>query len=133
MNGEGPKALYLRADAAGVITSGQIEADSDVEILDPNVYICTISEGGRIDMEMRLKRGRGYVSADKNFDSDLGIGFIPVDSVHSPVRKVNYLVEAARLGPDHRLREADAGDLDERYRASCRRVGTFGEAAEGTT
>jgi len=70
----------------------------DVEILDPNVYICTVSEGGRIDMEMRLKRGRGYVSADKNFDSDLGIGFIPIDSVHSPVRKVNYLVEAARLG-----------------------------------
>src|ERR1700754_2872095 len=98
LNGEGPKALYLRADAAGVVTSGSIEADSDVEILDPNVYICTISEGGRIDMEMRLKRGRGYVSADKNFDSDLGIGFIPVDSVHSPVRKVNYLVEAARLG-----------------------------------
>ena len=98
LNGEGPKALYLRSDAAGVVTSGMIEADSDVEILDPNVYICTISEGGRIDMEMRLKRGRGYVSADKNFDSDLGIGFIPVDSVHSPVRKVNYLVEAARLG-----------------------------------
>src|ERR1700678_4312301 len=98
LNGEGPKALYLRADEAGVVTSGSIEADSDVEILDPNVYICTISEGGRIDMEMRLKRGRGYVSADKNFDSDLGIGFIPVDSVHSPVRKVNYVVEAARLG-----------------------------------
>jgi DNA-directed RNA polymerase subunit alpha len=49
-------------------------------------------------MEMRLKRGRGYISADKNFDADLGLGFIPVDSVHSPVRKVNYLVEAARLG-----------------------------------
>src|SRR5690606_290058 len=48
--------------------------------------------------ELRLKRGRGYVSADKNFDEDLGIGWIPVDSVHSPVRKVNYLVEAARLG-----------------------------------
>ena len=98
LNGEGPKALYLRADAAGVVLSGSIEADSDVEILDPTVYICTISEGGRIDMEMRLKRGRGYVSADKNFDADLGIGFIPVDSVHSPVRKVNYIVEAARLG-----------------------------------
>src|SRR5580698_1508607 len=98
LNGDGPKALYLHADQPGVITSGMIEADSDVEILDPDVYICTVSEGGRIDMEMRLKRGRGYVSADKNFDSDLGIGFIPVDSVHSPVRKVNYLVEAARLG-----------------------------------
>jgi len=96
--GDGPKALYLRADTAGVITSGSIEADGDVEILDKNVYICTVSEGGKIDMEMRLKRGRGYISADKNFDGDLGLGFIPVDSVHSPVRKVNYLVEAARLG-----------------------------------
>ena len=98
LNGDGPKALYLRSDVAGVITSGMIEADGDVEILDPEVYICTISEGGKIDMEMRLKRGRGYISADKNFDGDLGIGFIPVDSVHSPVRKVNYVVEAARLG-----------------------------------
>ncbi len=98
LSGDGPKALYLRADAAGVITSGMIEADGDVEILDPNVYVCTISEGGKIDMEMRLKRGRGYISADKNFDADLGLGFIPVDSVHSPVRKVNYVVEAARLG-----------------------------------
>ena len=75
-----------------------IEADGDVEILDKDVYVCTVSEGGKIDMEMRLKRGRGYISADKNFDGDLGLGFIPVDSVHSPVRKVNFLVEAARLG-----------------------------------
>src|SRR5579871_4980225 len=96
--GEGPKALYLRADAPGVVTSGMIEADGDVEILDKDVYICTVSEGGKIDMEMRLKRGRGYVSADKNFDGDLGLGFIPVDSVHSPVRRVNYTVDAARLG-----------------------------------
>jgi DNA-directed RNA polymerase subunit alpha len=98
LNGDGPKALYLRADQPGIITSGMIEADGDVEILDKDVYIATVSEGGRLDMEMRLKRGRGYVSADKNFDADLGIGFIPVDSVHSPVRRVNYLVEAARLG-----------------------------------
>ena len=98
LNGEGPKALYLRSDQAGVVTSGMIEADGDVDILDKNIYICTVSEGGKIDMEMRLKRGRGYISADKNFDADLGLGFIPVDSVHSPVRKVNYLVEAARLG-----------------------------------
>ena len=98
LNGDGPKALYLRSDAAGVVTSGMIEADGDVEILDKDVYVCTVSEGGKIDMEMRLKRGRGYISADKNFDGDLGLGFIPVDSVHSPVRKVNFLVEAARLG-----------------------------------
>ena len=96
--GEGPKALYLRADQPGVVTSGMIEADGDVEILDKNVYIATVSEGGKLEMEMRLKRGRGYISADKNFDADLGLGFIPVDSVHSPVRRVNYVVDAARLG-----------------------------------
>src|SRR5512140_1353819 len=96
--GDAPKAIYLRADQPGVVTSGMIEADADVEVLDKSVYIATVSEGGKLDMEMRLKRGRGYVSADKNFDEDLGIGYIPIDSVHSPVRKCNYAVEAARLG-----------------------------------
>jgi DNA-directed RNA polymerase subunit alpha len=98
LNGEGPKAIYLRAEKPGVITSGMIEADADVEILDKDVYVATISEGGKLDMEMRLKRGRGYVAADKNFEEDLGLGFIPIDSVHSPVRKCNYVVDAARLG-----------------------------------
>jgi len=98
LNGDAAKAIYLRADQPGVVTSGMIEADADVEVLDKDVYIATVSEGGKIDMEMRLKRGRGYVSADKNFDEDLGLGFIPIDSVHSPVRKCNYSVEAARLG-----------------------------------
>jgi len=98
LNGEGPKAIYLRTEKPGVVTSGMIEADADVEILDKDVYLATISEGGKVDMEMRLKRGRGYVSADKNFDEDLGLGFIPIDSVHSPVRKCNYVVDAARLG-----------------------------------
>jgi DNA-directed RNA polymerase subunit alpha len=98
LNGDGPKAIYLKTDQPGVITSSMIEADGDVEVLDKNVYIATVSEGGKLEMEMRLKRGRGYVSADKNFDEDLGLGFIPIDSVHSPVRKVNYTVEAARLG-----------------------------------
>src|SRR2546428_262095 len=98
LSGDAPKAIYLRSDQPGVVTSGMIEADADVEVLDKDVYIATVSEGGKLDMEMRLKRGRGYVSADKNFDEDLGIGFIPIDSVHSPVRKCNYTVEAARLG-----------------------------------
>jgi DNA-directed RNA polymerase subunit alpha len=75
-----------------------IDADGDVEILDKEIYIATVSEGGKLDMEMRLKRGRGYVSADRNFEDDLGIGFIPIDSVHTPVRKCNYTVEPARLG-----------------------------------
>ena len=86
LNGDGPKAIYLKAEQPGVVTSGMIEADAAVEILDKNVYIATVSEGGKLDMEMRLKRGRGYVAADKNFDEDLGLGFIPIDSVHSPVR-----------------------------------------------
>ncbi len=92
------KTLYLRVDKAGVVKARDIEADGDVEILEPDAHIATVSEGGKLHMEMRLKRGRGYVSADKNFDEDLGIGWIPVDSVHSPIKKVNYLVEAARLG-----------------------------------
>ena len=98
LSGDGPKAIYLRADQPGVVTSGMVEADADVEVLDKEIYISTVSEGGKLDMEMRLKRGRGYVSADKNFEDDLGIGFIPIDSVHTPVRKCNYTVEAARLG-----------------------------------
>ncbi len=98
LNSDNPKSIYLKTDQPGVITSGMIEADADVEILDKDIYIATVSEGGKLDTEMRLKRGRGYVSADKNFDEDLGLGFIPIDSVHSPVRKCNYTVEAARLG-----------------------------------
>ena len=62
------------------------------------MYLATVSEGGKLHIEMRLKIGRGYVSADKNFDEDLSIGYIPIDSVHSPVKKVNYTVEPARLG-----------------------------------
>src|SRR5712671_4153313 len=71
---------------------------TDIEILDPKAHIATLSESGKLSMEMRLSRGRGYVSADKNFDEDMGIGYIPIDSVHSPVRRCNYHVEAARIG-----------------------------------
>ena len=67
-------------------------------MLDKSVYLATVSEGGKLQIEMRVKNGRGYVAADRNYDEDLPIGYIPVDSVHSPVRKVNYSVEAARLG-----------------------------------
>ena len=92
------KTLYLRSENAGEVKAGDIETDADVEILEPDVHVATVSEGGSLNMEMRVNRGRGYVSADKNFADDLGIGWIPIDSVHSPVKKVNYLVEAARLG-----------------------------------
>ena len=92
------KTLYLRADKPGEVKASDLEVDADVEILEPDVHIATVADGGSLHMEMRVKQGRGYVSADKNFDEDLGVGWIPVDSVHSPVRKVNYVVEAARLG-----------------------------------
>jgi DNA-directed RNA polymerase subunit alpha len=92
------KTLYLRVEKKGIVRAKDIEVDQDVEILEPEAHIATVSDGGKLHMELRMKRGRGYVSADKNFDEDLGIGWIPVDSVHSPVKKVNYLVEAARVG-----------------------------------
>ncbi|MBV8729139.1 MAG: DNA-directed RNA polymerase subunit alpha [Acidobacteriia bacterium] len=96
--GDGIKTVRLSLDQHGDVRSGQIETDADVEVLDRDVHIATVSEGGRLHVEMRLKKGRGYVSADKNFDEDLALGYIPIDSVHSPVRKVNFQVEAARLG-----------------------------------
>ena len=98
MNGVGPKSIRLESDSAGILTAGDIETDGDVEILDKEIYIATVSDGGQLEMEMRLDIGRGYVSADKNFSDDLAIGYIPIDSVHSPVRKVSYNVEPSRLG-----------------------------------
>ena len=98
MHTDTTKTLYLRVDKAGEVRARDIEGDADIEILEPDAHIATVAEHGKLHMELRIKRGRGYVSADKNFDEDLGIGWIPIDSVHSPVKKVNYLVEAARIG-----------------------------------
>src|SRR5262245_27868411 len=98
LHGDEPKTIYLKGTQPGVYTSANIEHDADIEILDKNIYIGSVGEGGSLQIEMRVQNGRGYVAADRNFDEDLGIGWIPVDSVHSPVRKVNYYVEAARLG-----------------------------------
>jgi len=98
MSGEGMRSVRLKADSVGQVLSGQIETDADVEVLDRNMHIATIGEGGKLSIEMRLRSGRGYVGADRNNDEDLPIGYIPIDSVHSPVRKVNFSVEAARLG-----------------------------------
>ena len=98
MMGEGMRMVRLKANSAGEVVSGQIETDADIEVLDRNLHIATIGDGGKLAIEMRLKSGRGYVSADRNNDEDLPVGYIPIDSVHSPVRKVNFSVEAARLG-----------------------------------
>jgi DNA-directed RNA polymerase subunit alpha len=98
MNVEDPKTLYLHVDQPGEVTSRAIQEDPDVEILDKDIYLATVGEGGSLHIEMRVQLGRGYVSAEKNFDEDLPVGYIPIDSVHSPIRKVNYTVDAARLG-----------------------------------
>src|SRR5881227_3082818 len=98
LNTDLPKTIYLNVEQPGTVTSANIEEDADFAVLDKSVYIATVSEGGKLQIEMRAKNGRGYVAADRNYDEDLPIGYIPIDSVHSPVRKVNYTVEAARLG-----------------------------------
>src|SRR5579859_7846936 len=98
MIGEGVRTVRPRADSRGEVMSGQIETDADIEVLDRNMHIATIGEGGKLSVEMRLKSGRGYVAGDRNKDEDLPVGYIAIDSVHSPVRKVNFAVEAARLG-----------------------------------
>jgi DNA-directed RNA polymerase subunit alpha len=100
MHGNEPKTLRVTRSEPGEMKSGDIEVDADIEVLDPNIHIATVSEGGNLSIEMRIKKGRGYVSADRNFDDDLPVGYIPVDSAHSPVKKVNFTVEAARLGQD---------------------------------
>lgn len=98
LNGHGIKTLTINKKGAGEVLSGDIEADGDVEILDDEIHIATISAGGSLAVEMRLKKGRGYVSAEFNNDEDLSVGYIPIDSVHTPIKKVNYNVEKTRQG-----------------------------------
>jgi DNA-directed RNA polymerase subunit alpha len=93
-----PKTLILKTSEPGDVLAKHITPDADIDILDPEAYIAHLSPGATLSVELRVKQGRGYVSADKNFDEDLSIGWIPVDSVHSPVKKVNYFVENARVG-----------------------------------
>ena len=98
MHVDHPKTLTLRTSEPGEVRAKHITPDADIEVLDPEAYIATLGAGSTLAVEMRVKHGRGYVSADKNFDEDLSIGWIPLDSVHSPVKKVNYFVEQARVG-----------------------------------
>jgi len=98
MHVDHPKTLMLRTSEPGEVRAKHITPDPDIEILDPEAYIATLGAGSTLAVEMRVKQGRGYVSADKNFDEDLSIGWIPLDSVHSPVKKVNYSVDQARVG-----------------------------------
>lgn len=90
--------MTLEAKGPGEITAGQFAGSSQVEVIDPDVHVATLSAGGKLKMVVRVAQGRGYIPAEENQTEDLDVGFIPVDSAHSPVRKANFRVEMARLG-----------------------------------
>ncbi len=104
LHSDGVKTVYIEATGEGVVTAGDIKADSDVEILNPEHHIATLGPDASLNMELTLSQGRGYVTADRNKTPQTPIGVIPVDSVYTPVRKVNYTVENTRVG--------DATDYD---------------------
>ena len=94
---EGTKTVYIEASGEGVVTAGDIKADSEVEILNPEHPIATLGPDAVLNMELTLAHGRGYVPADRNKTPQTVIGVIPVDSVYTPVKKVNYTVENTRV------------------------------------
>ena len=98
MGAEGPKRLVLKKHGPGVVTAGDIQTTGDVQVLNPNVVICTLDDGADIRIEFTVNSGKGYVPADKNRSEDAPIGLIPVDSLYSPVKKVSYRVENTRAG-----------------------------------
>jgi DNA-directed RNA polymerase subunit alpha len=95
---EGVKRMVLKKEGPGVARAGDIEAGADIEILNPEHVICTLDQGASIRMEFTTSTGKGYVPAERNRPDDAPIGFIPVDSLYSPVRKVSYRVENTREG-----------------------------------
>ena len=98
MHGEGPKRMRLRATGPGEVRAGAIETGHDIEILNPDLVICTLDNGARLTMELTVEIGKGYVPATANRPEDAPIGLIPVDALFSPVRKVSYRVENTRVG-----------------------------------
>lgn len=98
MHGEGSKVIYIDANGEGPITAGDIITDQDVEILNPELHIATLNGDHRFYMELVISKGRGYVSAEKNKQPGQPIGVVPVDSIYTPVKKVNYTVENTRVG-----------------------------------
>lgn len=99
MYGEGPKTIYIEAEGECEVTAGDIKTDSEVDILVPDMHIATLGAGAKLYMEITIDRGRGYVSAEKNKQYiQSSIGTIAVDSIYTPVLKVNYTVENTRVG-----------------------------------
>ena len=98
MQGEGAKRMTLRKTGPGVVTAGDINTVGDVQILNPELVLCTLDEGAEIRMEFTVDMGKGYVPAERNRAEDAPIGLIPVDSLYSPVKKVSYRIENTREG-----------------------------------
>ncbi|NLW07824.1 MAG: DNA-directed RNA polymerase subunit alpha, partial [Clostridia bacterium] len=98
LHGDGPKIVRTEAEGEGEVTAADIITGGEVEILNPELHIATLEKGGRLYMEMSVEKGRGYVSAEKNKREDQPIGTIPMDSLFSPVHKVNFKVENTRVG-----------------------------------
>lgn len=98
LEGDEQKVMTLKKKGPAEAKASDIEHDADVEILDKDIHISSLDKDGELDMEMVVKNNRGYISADQNFSEDLSVDFIPLDSSHSPVLKVNYRVEPARVG-----------------------------------
>lgn len=95
---DGPKTVYIEAAGECEVTAGDIKADGEVEILNPDLHICSLGPDATFNMEITLSHGRGYVSSDKNKTPNMPIGTIAVDSIYTPVYKVNYTVENTRVG-----------------------------------
>jgi len=98
MKGNQTKQMTLKMVGPAEAKSSDIVHDGDIEILDPDIHIASLDRDGKLDVEMVVRNGRGYVSADQNFDETLSVDYIPLDSSHSPIQKVNYRVEQARVG-----------------------------------
>ena len=98
LHSEGVKTVHIEAVGPCKVTAGDIKADADVEVLNPELHIATLDVDATLNMELTLSHGRGYVTADKNKTAQTVIGVIPVDSIYTPVRKVNYTVENTRVG-----------------------------------
>ena len=97
-NTDGIKTVYIEAVGPCEVKAGDIKGDSEVEVLNPDLHIATLDAGATLNMELTLSHGRGYVSADRNKTAQTAIGVIPVDSIYTPVYKVNYTVENTRVG-----------------------------------
>ncbi len=98
MHGEGSRIIRIEAEGEREITAGDITTDPDVDILNPSLHIATLDKSARLAMEMTVERGRGYVSAERNKRPDLPIGVTPVDSIFTPVKRVNYIIGDTRVG-----------------------------------